>query len=564
MTCLKFWLSCALAVITGAAHAAHPTQPSPGDVLALPAHTSSEISIFVNESLAAAHGPSKILSASETDKSAAPSRSRGGSRPLSGSLIQDRYILMLKPEYKMSDAATESMVVDMVSAAGGRIDERYRYVFDGVALSLPTGTADLMASHPAVAYLGPDTRVSIGQSEVDPLPAGPLIAQSSATWGLDRVDQRRMPLNRTYFFQSTGQGVTAYVIDTGILASHVDFNGRVTSGFTTVRDGRGTSDCNGHGTHVAGTLGGRISGVAKGVSLVPVRVLDCEGAGPSSAVIAGLEWILANAKKPAVVNLSLSGFASPPLDAAVNRVIEEGITVVIAAGNQNTNACNRSPSRVSNAITVGATTAGDARSNFSNFGSCVDVFAPGTAIVSAWATGNTAAASLSGTSMAAPHVAGMAALTLSANPQFTPLQVTSNIVRSATPNLIADAGPGSPNRLAFSLLRELPPLPVAIRSMSARSFNTQTGWIGVVQVAVRDLTTNTPSSGTRVVGRFGNGPTLSCNTGDQGTCTLVSAVNNRNQPVIVFQVADLQGDTVQYDATQNSVTQLSVPRPPSP
>lgn len=560
MGCSRWWVCLVLALGTGSvsagqwAHSEFATSQTDA--------TAAEAS-FASAVVAASQGLPQEVNALGSAKSTSPNQSRSDPRSSVGSPLQDRYILMLKPGYRMSDTITESMVADMVGTAGGRVEERYRHVFDGVAVSMPPGAAKLMASHPAVAYLGPDTRMFIGQSEVDALPDGPLVAQSSATWGLDRVDQRRMPLNRTYFFQSTGQGVTAYVIDTGILSSHVDFNGRVVSGFTSVRDGRGTSDCNGHGTHVAATLGGRISGVAKGVSLVPVRVLDCEGAGPSSAVIAGLDWILANAKKPAVVNLSLSGFASPPLDAAVNRVIDAGIPVVIAAGNQNTNACNRSPSRVSNAITVGATTANDTRSGFSNFGSCLDVFAPGTAIVSAWATGNTAAASLSGTSMAAPHVAGMAALTLATNPGLTPAEVASRIVRSATPSLISDAGPGSPNRLAFSLLRELLPLPTSIRSISVRSINTSTGWVGAAQVAVRDLTTNTPATGVRVVGRFSDGPLQTCNTGEQGTCVLVSGVNNRSQALIDFQVTELQGDAVLYDASQNAVTQRSIPRPPS-
>ena len=237
--------------------------------------------------------------------------------------------------------------------------------------------------------------------------------QPGATWGLDRIDQAT-GLDTKYDYVSTGLGVDAYVIDTGILASHTDFGGRVKSGYTAISDRRGTTDCNGHGTHVAGTIGGTKYGVAKAVNLIPVRVLDCRGFGAYSGVIAGVNWAISNhaAGKPAVANLSLGGPVSDTLDLAINNLIADGVTVVVAAGNSTANACNYSPSRVPDAITVAASTNSDTLASFSNTGSCVDIIAPGVNITSAWIGKNNATNTISGTSMASPHVAGAIARTL--------------------------------------------------------------------------------------------------------------------------------------------------------
>jgi subtilisin family serine protease len=245
--------------------------------------------------------------------------------------------------------------------------------------------------------------------------------------------------------------VTAYVIDTGIRFSHSQFNGRATSGFDAV-DGGSADDCNGHGTHVAGTIGGSTYGVAKGVTLVAVRVLSCSGSGTTSGVISGVNWVTSNhqAGRPAVANMSLGGGVSTALDTAVRNSIADGVTYAIAAGNSNANACNASPARVSTALTIGATDSSDRRASFSNFGTCVDWFAPGVSITSAWWTSNTATNTISGTSMATPHTAGVAALYLQTSPTASPATVRSALVANATAGVVVNRGNGSPNALLFT------------------------------------------------------------------------------------------------------------------
>lgn len=274
--------------------------------------------------------------------------------------------------------------------------------------------------------------------------------QTGATWGLDRIDQRNRPLNGTYIYNTTATNVRAYIIDSGVRASHSQFGGRVSGGASYISDGRGTNDCNGHGTHVAGTVAGSVHGVAKGARIIPVRVFGCTGGSSNSTIIAGIDWVRANHVKPAVANMSLGGGASSATDTATNNLINAGVTVVVAAGNSNANACNYSPARVANAITVGSTTNTDARSSFSNFGTCVNIFAPGSSITSAWYTSNTATNSISGTSMASPHVAGVAALYLAGAPSATPATVRNYIYNRATTNVLTGIGTGSPNRLLYS------------------------------------------------------------------------------------------------------------------
>lgn len=278
--------------------------------------------------------------------------------------------------------------------------------FKGAIVDMTATQADELKKNKRVLYIEKDGIVT----------ASAITTQSSATWGLDRIDQKSLPLNSIYNYEPTGLGVTVYVVDTGILAAHNEFGSRVKAGFSAIATG-GTDDCNGHGTHVAGTIGGSTYGVAKAVDLVPVRVLDCAGSGTNSGVISGINWAItnyqANQPKPAVMSLSLGGGASAALDSAITSAVNAGITVVVAAGNNNANACNYSPARAPAAITVGATDNRDVLASFSNTGSCVDISAPGVNITSAWIGSNSATNTISGTSMATPHVSGAAALELS-------------------------------------------------------------------------------------------------------------------------------------------------------
>lgn len=276
--------------------------------------------------------------------------------------------------------------------------------------------------------------------------------QQPAPWGLDRIDQRTLPLSGSYTTANPGSGVSAYVIDSGVLASHVEFGGRVAAGWTAVADGLGTGDCNGHGTHVAGTIAGKTYGVAKAATIIPVRVLDCNGSGFNSDVVAGLEWAATHhqAGTPAVANMSLGSSASAMVDAAVQGLVNDGVTAVVAAGNSAADACNSSPARVLDALTVAATDSADRQASFSNFGTCVDLYAPGVGIASAGIASTTAAASMSGTSMATPHVAGAAVAVLSRSPGLAPAAVASQLVAGSTLGTVTASGAGTPNRLLYS------------------------------------------------------------------------------------------------------------------
>jgi subtilisin family serine protease len=274
--------------------------------------------------------------------------------------------------------------------------------------------------------------------------------QRSATWGIDRLDQRNLPLNASYSYTATGSGVNAYIVDTGILPTHAEFQSRASIGYDAITPLAPKADCNGHGTHVAGTVGGKTYGVAKAVRLIGVRVLDCNGSGSTSGVIAGVNWVAKHRVKPAVANMSLGGGASTALDNAVKAAIDSGVTFVVAAGNENLPACWFSPARVPAAITVGATTNTDVKASYSNTGSCIDLFAPGSGITSSWFTSTTSARTISGTSMASPHVAGVAALYLQTRPTSTPSQVRNAIVTNATTVAKLKNSVGSPQKLLFS------------------------------------------------------------------------------------------------------------------
>ena len=287
---------------------------------------------------------------------------------------------------------------------------------------------------------------------------GSASAGATSQWNLDRIDQRSLPLNQNSAVSLTGEGVTVYMVDSGILSTHSEFAGRVRAGFTRISDGRGTEDCSGHGTHTAGIVGGATYGVAPKATLVPVRVTDCAGNGWTSDLIVGIDWAVADHQpgQPAVMNISMSGTLSSKVNDAVNRAIADGIVVVTAAGNNNKDACSYSPGSTPGAINVAASDEKDARWAFSNFGKCVDIFAPGTSILSAWNTSTTMSRSLKGTSHAAPHVTGAVALALQANPKMSVTEVTSLVIDSATSGVIADPGLDSPNKFLYALLDTQP------------------------------------------------------------------------------------------------------------
>jgi subtilisin family serine protease len=371
-----------------------------------------------------------LVATAASPASAAPPVAKGGTEA-----IADSYIVVFKND-TVSAQSVSGLVETLAAKAGAKVDYTYKTALRGFAGSMSADAAKALAADPSVASVTQNQTVKATTDQVAP-----------PSWGENRVDQKNLPLDYRYRYATTAANVNAYVIDTGIKTTHVDFGGRATFDYNAVDTNN--ADCNGHGTHVAGTIGGTKYGLAKGVKLHAVKVLNCLGSGTIAGVTAGVDWVTANAVKPAVANMSLGAANDfPVLQDAVRASIASGVTYAIASGNFDSDACDFSPAKVTEAITVNASDIADARAEFSNWGTCTDIYAPGVDITSAWGLGDdNAEETISGTSMATPHVAGAVALYLATNPTATPAQVADAILAAATPDKITDPGTGSPNKL---------------------------------------------------------------------------------------------------------------------
>ncbi|MEU5155542.1 S8 family serine peptidase [Glycomyces sp. NPDC021274] len=346
--------------------------------------------------------------------------------------IAGEYIVVMEDQGAKTAGGLDALADDL----GVTLDvEDTLGIVDGYVAQMSEAEAVELAADDAVAYVEQNQLAHASEVQADP-----------PSWGLDRVDQDALPLDQSYEYTQSGTGVEAFVLDTGVNLEHQEFEGRIGEGYDFIDDDADPADCHGHGTHVAGTVGGSTYGVAKDVTILPVRVLDCQGSGSYAAIIAGIDWVAANAGESAVANMSLGGSFSQALNDAISAAVESGVTFAIAAGNEGQDACNVSPGSEPSAITVGATDKDDAAASFSNFGECVDLLAPGVGITSAWIDGTDAEKTISGTSMATPHVAGVAALFLESNPGATPDEVATALTGGALPDVVTEPN-GSPNLL---------------------------------------------------------------------------------------------------------------------
>jgi subtilisin family serine protease len=466
-------------------------------------------------------------------------------------VIEGQYIVTLRDQ-QVSDVP--QAIKDLINVRSNQVLGTFNSALKGFVVQIPASVAEQLRLHPDVLSVEQDREVQVAS----------LQTQDNAPYWLDRIDQFALPLNNQYQFEGTetGVGVRAYIVDTGIRATHQEFGGRVVAGFSVINDGRGTDDCNGHGTHVGALTSGATRGVARGATLVPVRVFDCSGNGAWSDVIQGLDWIRDNAVTPAVVTVSISGSSSDALDAAIRSLISAGLTVVVAGGNNNSNSCNFSPSRITEAISVGASTRNDNRASYSNFGACLDLFAPGDQIESADHLSNTAVRSRSGTSQAVPLVAGVAANLLQRAPTASPAAVANFLRVTASLDRLGAVGANSPNLLLFSRGQGTPfepaPQEVSIGSIVGTPVDLGADWALETRVTAFDLSDNSPAAGVTVTVFFSLGDFGRCTTQLDGGCSVVSNNMDRYTTSTVVHIAEASGPLVTYRREFNTVSSQRV------